>query len=259
MQKNIPLGAVSGMLVLAGPAWAQHGTDVWLGRTSSGQLVLSPDGLVPGSVYHPLTPVDTFLHGWSDNDPGFDHVFASQPQYGILPLQAGAEIWLEVVSLEAPLLIIDNAFQILEFPGHATDLGGAGLHEHLTWFIDADDPRLDDDQCVWEATLILRDAGSTHYQRTLPFTLLLTNVPVRGGGFPPLPIQADGDFDGDGATDLFDTSALVVCLSAPGVRPNPGYPTITNCEVECHNAFDFDDDMDVDLFDYAEFQVRLGQ
>lgn len=241
----------------AGPAAAQHGTDLWLGRTSAGQLVFSPNGLTPGSVYHPLDPVNTFLHGWSDNDPGFDHVAASGG--GILPLQSGAEIWLEVVSIDVPLFIIDNAFNVLEFPDDATELGGADLHEHLTWFIDADDPRLNQDQCVWEAILTLRDAGSTRYRTTAPFTLLFTNVPVRGGGFPPLPVPADGDFDEDGSTNLDDTSALVICFSGPGLRPNPSNPQITTCEVDCHNAFDFDDDLDVDLFDYAEFQVQLGQ
>lgn len=235
---------------------AQHATDLWVGQ-SGGRLALHPDGLNPDHVYLPLDPVDTFLRGWSGNDPGFDA--AAVIGGTVAPLGAGANVFLRVVELDPGLFVIDNAFEILEFPGDQTRLGGNTLHVHLTWFIDRDDPWFDPEQCVWEGTFRLLDFGTTTYQQSAPFTLLFSNVPVRGGGFPPMPMQADGDFDENGHVDLDDYAALAVCLGTPGQRPNPDDPEITTCEVECYNAFDFDDDFDVDLKDFAAFARRIGQ
>jgi len=229
---------------------AQHNTDLWVGQ-SGGQVAWSPGGLTPGSVYHPLDR--SFLHGWSDNDPGFDH--ASTTEGEVSPLPGGTEIWLEVVSLDAAFFVIDGAFELLALPGDSTFLGGADLHEHITWFIDEQDAGFDAEQCVWEATFRLTDEGGGLADSD-PFTLLFTNVPVRGGGFPPAPVSASGDFDGDRDVDLDDLNAFLVCVNGPQVRPAPSDPDVSTCEVDCHNAFDFDDDMDVDLMDFAEWQMK---
>lgn len=235
--------------------FAQHNTDLWIG-VSGGSVAWQPDGgLEPGSVYHPLDPVDSFLHGWSENDPGFDHNTVASGGIGVLP--SGAEIWLEVLSLDRTLFVIDNAFEVLEFPGDATFLGEEDVHTHLTWFVDLDDPRFDPEQCVWEGTFKLTDEGGG-LGDSASFTLLFANVPVRGGGFPPNPELATGDFDDDQDIDLDDAKALSVCTNGPGVRPTPSDPDVTTCEVDCHNAFDFDDDLDIDLLDFAEFQVIFG-
>lgn len=165
----------------------------------------------------------------------------------------GAEIWLEVVALDPAFLVIDDSFEILEQPGDATLLGNQSLHQHLTWFIDEQDDGFVADQCVWEATMRLTDDGAGLADSD-PFTLLLTNVPVRGGGFPPAPVAASGDFDEDRDVDVEDLDAFLVCMNGPNRRPVPSEPAVTTCEVECHNAFDFDDDMDVDFADFAAFQ-----
>jgi hypothetical protein len=44
-------------------------------------------------------------------------------------------------------------------------------------------------------------------------------------------------------------------MGGPQHRPSPDDPEITTCEVDCYNAFDFDDDMDIDLMDFAGFQT----
>jgi hypothetical protein len=242
-------------VVMSGPVAAQHTTDLWIGQ-SGGRLALHPGGLIPDRVYLPLDPVDTFLRGWSGNDPGFDA--APGIAGGVAPLGAGAGVYLRVVVLDPGLFVIGNSFEVLEFPGDETRLGGNTLHVHLTWFIDRDDPWFDPEQCVWEGTFRLLDFGTTFYQQSQPFTLLFSNVQVRGGGFPPTPMQATGDFDDNGNIDLDDYAALAVCVGTPGERPAPNDPDITTCEVECYNAFDFDDDFDVDLKDFAAFARRMG-
>lgn len=227
---------------------------MWIGQ-ASGNIAWQSPGLIPGSVYHPLQRVDTFLHGWSDNDPGFDH--AGETMNGVSPLPPSAEIVLEVIALDPALYVVDNSSQVLFLPGDATFLGGDNLHIHLTWFIDEDDPAFDEDQCVWEGTFrLVDDSGALN--DSAPFTLLFTNSTVRGRGFPPGNAEAAGDFEGDGNVDAWDHRAFESCLFGPAVRPMPDDPNITICEVDCHNAFDFDNDLDTDLRDFAELQVRFG-
>ncbi|MCP4592161.1 MAG: hypothetical protein GY842_15610 [bacterium] len=244
--------ALVGLLVVGGVARAQHGGDVWVGRSAAGQLKVSPAGFVPEDNYAPLAEVNgPLLWGWSDNDPGFDHITADDPGNDALQLQAGAEIWLEVVAMDPALRMLDAGFQLLDSPGDATFLGDQGLHVHNTWHIDSLDVDYDPEQCVWEATFILRDEGGTGYAASEPFTFHgLTNIPL---------IDLDGDFDDDGDIDADDHAALPVCVAGPGVIPAPDDPSVTTCEVECLNAFDFDDDRDVDLRDFAEYQRVAGQ
>lgn len=244
------------LLATAAPLAAQHTTDFLVGQ-SGGQVAISPLGAVPGMVYHPLLRIDegSFLRGWSHNNPGFDRVVS--PAGGVSALPNGVSIGLEVDSLTPALLIIDASFNILESPGDSTILGGPNLHVHPTWFVDEDDPAFDQNRCVWVAALILFDNNSL-LEDSQTFTVLLTNVSVRGGGFPPQNIPASGDFSGDGLVGPADHAALVECMNGPERRPEPNDPTITTCEVHCHNAHDFDDDLDIDLLDFAEFQVAFN-
>ena len=67
----------AGAALHAALAQGQHVTDMLVGQ-SGGIVALSPAGLIPGTVYNPLLRVDTFLHGWSNSNPGFDHALSSQ-------------------------------------------------------------------------------------------------------------------------------------------------------------------------------------
>jgi hypothetical protein len=242
------VAALMTVWLAAGTVSAQHNTDLWVGA-SDARVALSRAGLIPGSVYHPLSR--SFFPGWSANDPGFERVTVMQG--GVGPLPGSAQIWLEAVDLDPAFIVIDNTFKVLDSPGDMTLLGGADLHTHLTWFVDETDPGFDLGRCVWEATFTLVDTGSG-LRDSLPFTLLFTNVPVRGGSFPPIPTRADGDFEEDGDVDAWDHAAFAECGAGPDRRPAPDDPAITTCEVRCFNAFDFNDDLDVDLADYAELQ-----
>jgi len=233
---------------------AQHDGDVWVGRTGDGQLAISPDGFIPEISYHALAKVDgPVFWGWTDNDPGFDGITDPDPEHDLYPLEPGCEIWLEVVLVDPAFRLIDGGFQILDEPGEATLLGGHTLHVHNTWHIDSTDHDFDPFQCVWQGAFVLLDLGSTGYATSDPIAFSFSNVPWGPASDPPVP--ATGDFDGDEDVDLTDHAALLACLAGPTQRPDPDDPGVTTCEVECLNAFDFDEDLDVDLLDVAEFQT----
>lgn len=228
---------------------AQHADDLHIGQ-SGGVVALHPGGLEALSEYHFLLRVDDPFPGWSNNEPGFES--ASQSQDGVIPLSPGHEIWLEVVALDPGLLIVPSAFELLEQPGDETLLGGHDLHAHLTFFVDESHPDFDSASCAWRGTLKLTEAHRL-LGDSAPFTLMFSTIPVREEDDP-----ATGDFDGIEGISLKDHRAFEICLSSPDVFPTPDDPDITTCEVDCHNAFDFDNDLDVDLRDYAEFQTMFG-
>jgi hypothetical protein len=65
-----------------------------------------------------------------------------------------------------------------------------------------------------------------------------------------------GDFDGDGAVDAGDLAIFVDCLSGPNALPAPSATGASSDQ--CLIAFDFDDDQDVDLHDYAAWMAVAG-
>jgi len=64
-----------------------------------------------------------------------------------------------------------------------------------------------------------------------------------------------GDYTADGMVDLDDYADFFGCMSGPGVWPSP---SPSECADACLAAFDFDDDNDVDLADFAAFQMAFG-
>jgi hypothetical protein len=232
--------------VAATPVSAQHEGDVLVGRTQASQLTRG--GFDVDENYITLSPVSGLLNGWTDNDPGFDRVLIADPEADLWPLQAGAQVVLRVVAIQPALRSIDSSFSILDEPGEQTVLGNQDLHVHLTWHINSQSPAFDPDQCVWEATFRLRDAGSTNYQDSPPFVMKFTNVEQ---------IIATGDSDDDADVDGQDHANLPECLAGPDIVPQP--TTFTTCEIDCLNWFDLDDENDVDLRDIAEFQNVFGE
>lgn len=243
-------------IITATPAQAQHAGDILVGQ-SGGRLAWSLEGFEPGEVYVPLQRVETFLVGWSGDEPGFEH--ADESFEGVSPLSGSLQVMLEVVSLDPALYVLgSNLSFVLDSAGDRGLLGDSTLHTHVTWFVDETDPSFDAEQCVWEGTFRLVDGRNT-LSPSEPFTMLFSIVPVRGGEFPPTDESADGDFDGDLIAELDDVPALIECLWGPAVRPNSADPTVAECEVECYNAFDFDDDLDIDLKDIAGLQRGWGR
>lgn len=233
------------------PANAQHAGDVIIGANSNGQLVIDPEGFVPDLNYFALPVGGVFFPGWADSNPGFDHLVTPRPEDSLFPLSSGALIDLEIVNVDPAfqVVVIGNPPLFLDQPGESTLLGDHTLHEHITFHINADSPQFDPDQCVWHATFQLVDDGSTEYDTSTPMTFRFTNVPLE---------TPDGDFDENSQVDTADHEAFAECLSGPNQTPTPNDPSLTTCEVECLNAFDFDGDLDVDLQDYVMFSTVLA-
>jgi hypothetical protein len=73
-----------------------------------------------------------------------------------------------------------------------------------------------------------------------------------GNGLPDeCDAMGDGDFDADGDVDVDDHQALADCMAGPDEPPTP---SAGECVDACLAAFDFDEDVDVDLADFAGFQ-----
>jgi len=64
-----------------------------------------------------------------------------------------------------------------------------------------------------------------------------------------------GDYDDDGVVSLNDQPYFVDCLNGPGLPPAP---TAAACIERCLQAFDADDDGDVDLQDFAGFSLMIA-
>jgi hypothetical protein len=166
------------LLSLSAAPWAlaQHEGDVLVGHTAGGQLAIGGFPVEREIVLLP-TVNGPLLFGWSDNEPGFDHVVTPDPPGDLFPLQSGAQIRLQVLAIDPAFRIIDEGFQVLDAPGESTLLGDSQLHAHLIWHINSQSVAFDRDQVIWQATLQLLDVGSTGYEPSEPFTMTFTNTP----------------------------------------------------------------------------------
>lgn len=157
---------------LAGPH--EHGEDVVVGRTSSGQLATEVP--VPGP--HELPPISGLLNGWAADEPGLMNLAVDEPDEGFFVLGSGAIISLELVSIDPALKIWSPGFNAaLTAPGQSFILGGSEFDTHGTFHIDATDPNFDPNQNLYVATLRLVDTGTTGYSPSAPFSLSFTPVP----------------------------------------------------------------------------------
>ncbi len=84
-------------------------------------------------------------------------------------------------------------------------------------------------------------------------TISNANYSMQVGAVPILAgVAVPGDFDGDGDSDLDDYAVFFQCMAGPNASPSPPPPTTAQ---ECLDVFDFDADLDVDLFDSGDFLV----
>jgi hypothetical protein len=197
------------LVILQGPeiAVAQHAGDVFVGRSSSNQLKIGPTGsggYVPDDNIKVLPPVSGIFNGWSDNNPGFDHIVTDQPALDFYILQSGTQVRLQLVQCDPAFKTITAGFAVIDQPGESALLGNQSLHTHLTWLIDSDDPAFDPLKVLWRATFRLVDTGSTGYSESAPFTFHFANVDC-----------LRGDCDGSGAIDGGDVQAFVNTILNP--------------------------------------------
>lgn len=185
--------------IAAAAAQAQHGGDFWVGVTAAGQLDLG--GFAFDQLDIVLSPN---AQGWSANNPGFDHVVIPDVLGDLYPLASGAQVRLEVVTVDPGISAVTSSFAVLDQPGERALLGGPSLHTHLTWFLNASAPGFQADRIHWSGTFKLVDTGTTGYLDSAPFTLYFTYVDV-----------TLGDVTGDDVVDQFDMPALHSVLANP--------------------------------------------
>ena len=187
------------------PAFAQHAGDIFVGRSSTNQLKIGPpgSGSFSPSTIKVLPPVNSLFVGWSDNNPGFDHIVTDQPALDFYALQSGCSVRLQVVQSDPAFSAITSSFQVLNQPGQSALLGNNTLHVHLTWLIDSTDPNYDPRRVLYHATYKLVDTGSTGYSASDPFTFNFDAC-------------NHGDCNVDGKLDGADIQYFVTFLLNPG-------------------------------------------
>lgn len=254
---------------------AQHTGDMWVGRTSGGQLTWDRECPVGGggcgydpSITITVLPSDPF-GGWSDDTPGFDRIIADQPAEDLFQLEPGADVWLEIVATtDTPWpgpdpaledLLVDPALYIFEpltlrfYPDviggvvqRELRLGSDSLHKHVLWFIDDMDPAFDASDCIWEIVLRLKDKGSTNYLNSEPFTLSFSTIAI-----------VPGDLDCDEDVDADDLAIFEACATGPGIPYDPeNLPPGCDTHVSLAGilAADLDRDGDADQTDLGLIQ-----
>ena len=181
IRKSTMYVAVALTAMLATTALAQphgHEGDLIVGRTGSGQLAIEGDF----DEAHLLTPVSGLIHGWTGDEPGFDHLELDEPDENFYTLEDGASIYFEVVAFEPAFKAWKAGAGPYMLPGDTVLLGDEHVHGHLDWHIDSMDPAFDPLQTEWQATFRLIDTGNTTYLPSESYTLTFTNVPEPATG-----------------------------------------------------------------------------
>ncbi len=232
MSKRHPLVMLIALGLAAAPLQAHY--DVWVGRSSSGQLRVVR---VPEYAWR-LPPLGASgpLYGWLDNDPGFSSLPVPNLGADLYLLQFGATLWLELVSIDPGTKVWSPVLSdYIDAPGQRLILGSFNLHTHVNWHVDA--AALGDDFFGLRSVVFrIVDTGSTRYTPSAPVALTLEVVPARAG-----------DCDNGGTLDLTDFDAWAQCLVGPGVY----YTGACGCA-------DHDGDHDVDLRDFAHLQPAFS-
>jgi len=180
-----------------------------VGRSAANQAKIGPPG---SGSYVPeenitVLPVSKGFNGWSDIEPGFDHVVDDQPTLDFFALQSGCQIRLELIQSDPAFKAITQTFQVIDMPGERALLGDAMLHTHLTWLIDADDPGFDPLKVLWRSTYKLVDTGATGYAESAPVTFYFANVDCDRG-----------DCNADMFVDGRDVRAFLDMLISPAMH-----------------------------------------
>jgi hypothetical protein len=161
------------MALVAAPAMAEHEhEDVEIGVNGAGQLSAHFEDW--DEIFE-LEPVDGLLNGWLGEAPGFVHVEEDEPAADLYHLEAGVEVYLEVVAFDDAFQAWADGFAYsVSEPNDQALLGDEELHGHLDWHINSDDPLFDPLQEVWQAQFRLVDNGTTGYDPSDTYTLNFT-------------------------------------------------------------------------------------
>jgi len=141
MRKLNILGALvlAALIMPVTSAVAQtHAGDLWIAVSGAGQLKLSPHGYPAGEAVTVLGPASGLIHGWSYSSPGFDDIENDDVENDAYPLDAGANIWVEIVAIDPAFLIWKPGLTgFIDEPGERIELGTTpnDIHVHPVWHI----------------------------------------------------------------------------------------------------------------------------
>jgi hypothetical protein len=117
---------------------------------------------------HGLPPVFGPLNGWAGDEPGF--AVRDEIEEDMYPLQSGANIDMELTAIDAGLRIFTPGFAQELFVGNTFNLGDHQAHEHVEFFIDADQGA-DPTSQFYSVSFKLLDTGTTAYGPSPVYTL----------------------------------------------------------------------------------------
>ncbi|HOA72219.1 MAG TPA: hypothetical protein PL151_07040 [Phycisphaerae bacterium] len=237
---------------LLGSAVHAHEAHMQIGRSASGQLKCNPaDGVQDDTLtVLNLIPPGGPISGYSASVPGFGLVISPSVADDCYPLDPGADVWLEIIAIDAPLLMVETpSYWIINerIPPELRIGGDINAHVHPLWLLDTTDPAFNPVQCTWEIYFILKDKGSTGYH---PSELMRFRF---SAGRVPCP----ADFDCDGDVDSDDLDLLHSCATGPAVRYDAvGLPAGCTLSADGFGVLpaDLDKDWDIDQTDFAIFQ-----
>lgn len=229
-----------------------HEAHMHIGRSAAGQLKCSTADGVQDDTLTVLTliPPGGPISGYSASIPGFSLVLTPSVEDDCFSLGAGADVWLRIISIDAPLLMVETpSYHIVNdrIPPELRIGGDVNAHVHPLWLLDTTDPLFDPHQCTWEIYFILKDKGATGYGDSA-----LMRFRFSAGSVP-----CPADFDCDGDVDLDDLDLFLKCASGPSV-PYDAESLPADCRLKPDGfgiiAADLDQDQDVDQVDFAIFQ-----
>lgn len=156
------------------PVWAdgehdghdhEHEGDIVVGSTldAGGKLAVEGPFEVEGGEehIHVLADPNLILGGFSASEPGFDHLTSDEPAESFYSLEAGADIYLEILAIDTGLVLRDDDTAVIigSAPGNLIPLGDEELHSHFVFHI-LPGASLGD---IFEMEARLVDQGSTGY------------------------------------------------------------------------------------------------
>jgi hypothetical protein len=155
-----------------------HEGGMHVARTLAGQLKVHDFDFGDMQM---LTPAMMPLTGFTAHEPMFEPLAAVEPLMDAYELDAGAKVFMEIVSLSPAFKVWDHDLTtVASLPGDRWDLGAQPFAREMLWHADSTDPAFDPMRMEYSVSFRLIDTGSTGYASSEVYTLNFGVVPAPG-------------------------------------------------------------------------------